>query len=277
MKTPAIAHFGTTIVESAPAAGVRQQDVPVAGVLGDMLAFLDVLGFEPGVENYYEGVGRQYIWHRGSVEDVDYVEQDNFTSYVAQRRPTTTGPRVGDTIFRLSHADPQSVYQALIARSLVKAVNGDRAAAFIAGEQDWLLIEAPNAQIYELGRTGLAAADNHVIYVWTEIARLDEVAQSYATHFGVKRGNVEDFHDLGKVLYLRREEPGLTIGLMHDPVQTLAPRWTDDIFKEAGYAHFRLGAVSKSETEQTTRQAFPAAGDVSFVYFEDSYLELVQA
>ncbi len=277
MKTPAIAHFGTTILESAPAAGTRQQDVPVDGVLADMLAFLGVLGFEPSVENFYEGVGRQYIWRRGSVGDVDYVEQDNFTSYVAERRPKTEGPRVGDTIFRMTHADPRNVYQELVTKSLVQAVNSDQAAAFIADEQDWLLIEAPNAQIYELGATAQAAADNHVIYVWTETARLDDVAQSYGTHFGTQRGKTEDFYELGKVLYLRREEPGLTIGLLHDPAQELAPRWTDDIFKEAGYAHFRLGAIAKSETEQSTRQAFPGAGDVSFVYFEDSYLELVQA
>ena len=80
MGTPSIAHFGTTIVESAPPEGMAQQDVPLDGILGDMLTFLKILGFVPGVENYYEGIWRQYIWSRGNVNDVDYVEQDNFTS-----------------------------------------------------------------------------------------------------------------------------------------------------------------------------------------------------
>ena len=87
----------------------------------------------------------------------------------------------------------------------------------------------------------------------------------------------EDFHGIGKVTRLTRDEPGLTIGLLHAGTQGLAERWTDDIFKEAGYSHFRLGALDKPVTEAATRQAFPAGGDVSFVYFEDSYLELVQA
>ena len=54
-------------------------------------------------------------------------------------------------------------------------------------------------------------------------------------------------------------------------------RWSDDIFLEAGYSHFRLGAVDMPRTVQATREAFPQGGDVAFVYFADSYLELVQA
>jgi hypothetical protein len=32
-----------------------------------------------------------------------------------------------------------------------------------------------------------------------------------------------------------------------------------------------------SVTQADSREAFPAAGDVGFIYFQDSYLELVQA
>ena len=68
----------------------------------------------------------------------------------------------------------------------------------------------------------------------------------------------------------------MSIGLLHRPSEALAPRWSNDIFKEAGYAHFRLGAPDKAVAQAAAKEAFPAAGDVSFVYFEDSYLELVQ-
>ena len=113
--------------------------------------------------------------------------------------------------------------------------------------------------------------------MWTPDDRLDDVAARYAEHFGLKPTGTEGFHGIGRVMRLTRAEPGLTIGLLHASTNGLAERWTDDIFKEAGYSHFRLGALDKPATEAATRQAFPAGGDVSFVYFEDSYLELVQA
>ncbi len=278
MGTPAIAHFGTTIMEAAPPPGTRQQDVPLEGTLGRTLEFLDVLGFKPHLQNMYEGIGRQYIWRRGEPGDVDYVEQDNFTSYVAEPRPDTDGPRIGDTVFRLTHSNPTATLQALLDRNLITVSNEAELAAFLDGTADWLLMSAPQGQVYEFGATQADTADNHCVYVWTDEARLEEVAGNFIEHFGMTRGDVEDFHGVARLLPLRRKSPGVTIGLLHHPTnRVLAPRWTDDIFKEAGFSHYRMGALDKAQTVAFTRQAFPDGGDVSFVYFEDSYLELVQA
>jgi hypothetical protein len=278
MSTPPIAHFGTTLVEAPPPPGIAQQDVPVTGALRDTLKFLEIFGFKPLLTNYYENMGRQYIWARGDREDVDYIEKDTFTSYSAEPRPATAGPRVGDTLFRLTHAEPTRVLEALLQQGLVTMDDPAAGEAFIAGRQPWLLIHGPEGQQYELGWTQANRADNHVIYVWTEDARLAAAGQAYREHFGlVPQGEPEGFHGIGRVTRLRRENPGLTVGLLHASRIPLAPRWSDDIFREAGYSHFRLGALDKTATEAATRQAFPAGGDVAYVYFEDSYLELVQA
>jgi hypothetical protein len=276
MGTPSIAHFGTTIVESPPPQGVAQKDVPLDGILGDMLSFLKILGFTPGMENYYEGIGRQYIWSRGTVNDVDYVEQDNFTSYVAEERPIASAPRVGDTIFRLTHSEPRSVLKQLLDEKLAQPLAGEDSEQYLRGESQWLLLKAPNGQTYQFGETQTACADNHVVYIWTEAARVKDIADNYERCFGFRQTGDIEFHDVAHALMLRREEPGMSIGLLHRPNEALAPRWSDDIFKEAGYAHFRLGAPDKVVAQTASREAFPAAGDVSFVYFEDSYLELVQ-
>ena len=257
---------------------MRQQDAPLEGTLGRTLQFLEVLGFEPHLQNMYEGIGRQYIWRRGEPGDVDYVEQDNFTSYVAEKRPDTGTPRTGDTIFRLTHRNPRHILDQLLAAELVDVLDDAELAAFRDGTSDWLLLAAPQGQVYEFGATQTHTADNHCIYVWTEEQRLAEAADSFAQHFGLSGETSESFHHVGKVLRLRRESPGVTIGLLHAPTgQTLAPRWTEDIFKEAGFSHYRMGALDKSRTRSFSREAFPDGGDVSFVYFEDSYLELVQA
>lgn len=277
MGTPAIAHFGTTIIEAAPDAEVDQKQVPITGALGRTLEFLRILDFQPAMENMYPGVGRQYIWRRGDMGDIDYVEQDNFTSYGAIPRPATAGPRAGDTVFRMTHRDPIGVFRKLDEAGLVEPADATQRAAFLNGSRSWLLIRGPNGQQYELGATQPTVAGNHTVYVWTPDDRLDDAAASYAEHFGLMPTDTEDFHDIGRVMRLTRAEPGMTIGLLHASASGLAERWTDDIFKEAGYSHFRLGALDKPATEAATRQAFPAGGDVSFVYFEDSYLELVQA
>jgi hypothetical protein len=85
------------------------------------------------------------------------------------------------------------------------------------------------------------------------------------------------FHGIASAHLLRRVRPGITVGLLTPrDGQQVYPRWSEDIFLEAGYSHFRLASFDKSRTRSVTREAFPDGGDVSFVYFEDSYLELVQ-
>ena len=276
MATPAIAHFGTTIIEAPPEAGVNQADVPIAGALRDTLRFLEIFGFEPLVENFYPGMGRQYIWRRGQPGDVDYVEKDNFTSYRAESRPHTQGPRIGDTVFRLTHADPRAVWQAWQAEGLGEAWVAGAAEKFMAGAQPWLLLRGPDGQAYELGPTQGDVAGNHCIYVWTAATAVDDIAAAYAEHFNLVPDGVRDFHGLAQAHVLRRESPGMSVGLLCGGAE-VAERWTDDIFLEAGYSHFRLGATDMVRTVQVTREAFPQGGDVAFVYFADSYLELVQA
>ena len=277
MHTPAIAHFGTTIIEDAPAEGTDQREIPITGALARTLQFLTVLGFEPQTQNMYPGMGRQYIWSRGQPEDADYLEQDNFTSYAATLRPATEGPRVGDTIFRLPHRDARGVFDALQQQGLVEVVVPDALSAWQSGASEDLLIRAPNRQLYELGPSRPRAQDNHVIYVWTANDAVNDTAAAYGSHFGLADAGDQPFHGLGRVRLLSRAQPGVTIGLLYDCMQPLAERWTDDIFLEAGYSHFRLGAVDKVATQAAVREAFPSGGDVAFVYFEDSYLELVQA
>ena len=50
-----------------------------------------------------------------------------------------------------------------------------------------------------------------------------------------------------------------------------------DIFKDAGYSHFRLGSPDKSLVLDNAEEAFPdGGGPVAYVHFQNSYLELVQ-
>ncbi|MFP6837576.1 MAG: hypothetical protein VB948_15885 [Pseudomonadales bacterium] len=277
MATPCIAHYGTTIIESAPPEGVAQKDVPIEGQLADTLEFLQLFGFEPLIENFYPGMGRQYIWRRGETTDVDYLEKDNFTSYRAEQRPASAGPREGDTIFRLTHRDPVAIYQLWQERGLGTPLSESAAAAFLAGEQSWLLVRGPDGQVYEVGPSQELACENHRVYVWTTDERVDEVAVAYQKHFGLQTVVTESFHGLGTVQLLSREAPGVSLGLLSGCAQGVQPRWTDDIFVEAGYSHFRLGAIDMPATQRDSREAFPAAGDVGFIHFQDSYLELVQA
>ena len=52
---------------------------------------------------------------------------------------------------------------------------------------------------------------------------------------------------------------------------------TFDIFKDAGYSHFRLGSVDKLQVLNNAEEAFPdGGGPVAYVHFQNSYLELVQ-
>lgn len=277
MTTPCLAHYGTTIMEAAPPAGTDQADVPITGALADTLEFLEIFGFEPLTRNLYPGMGRQYIFRRGEPGDADYIEKDSFTSYQARLRPATAGPRAGDTIFRLPHEEPTLVYRRWQEKGLAEPLSSEEERRFLAGEQAPLLLRGPDGQSYELAPVLPDAASNRRIYIWTADDRVEAVAGAYRKHFGLEPVGAENFHGMGTVRLLRRESPGVTVGLLFGGASVVEPRWTDDIFVEAGYSHFRLGALDMGRTRSDAREAFPAAGDVAYVHFEDSYLELVQA
>ncbi|MFN3233275.1 MAG: hypothetical protein ACE363_14120 [Alphaproteobacteria bacterium] len=279
MGSPSIAHYGTTIIEAMPPEDAVQKDIPITGELKGALRFLELAGFRTLIENMYPGLGRQYIWNRGSQEDVDYIEMDSFTSYTAVERPATDRPRVGDTFFRLTHADPRGLYEAWQAEDLVTCIGTpEHEAAFKSGDADWILVRGPQKQVFELGPTQATRAENNVIYICTAPDQLDQIAADWCTHFDMENLGTADFYGYANATCLRREKPGITIVLL-TPLEGngIEPRWTEDIFREAGYSHFRMGAWNKKGVLDVTRESFPdGGGDVSFVYFHDSYLELVQ-
>lgn len=278
MATPSIAHFGTTLIEVAPPEGVRQEDVPLTGALERTDRFLRLFGMTLAMRNLYEGLGRQYIYRRGRQDNVDYVEKDTFTSYTGVTRPDVGLPRVGDTIFRLTHADPIGIYRTLRGEDLIECLgSADQEAAFLAGSGESLLFMGPDAQRYELCSTRPTTAENHVVYIWTDPGELDETIGDFTQEFGFAPAGDGDFHGLGKLSLIKRETPGMTMGFITPfaPDQ-IAPRWTDDIFREGGYSHFRLGSPDMAHTQKISREAFPQGGDVAFIYFRESYLELVQ-
>jgi hypothetical protein len=276
MASPSIAHFGTTIMESPPLPGIPQQEAPKTGDLARTLYFFSLMGLQPLVENMYEGIGRQYIWSRGAPADSDYLEIDTFTSYRAVPRPAAPFPRVGDTIFRLTHGDPRALFRDWQERGLAVAGNAAMEAAFLAGDRDWLLLTGPQGQAFELGATQTTRAGNHAVYIWTDPSRAAAVAERFCREFDLTPAGTHDFHGLGTENRLTRDRPGVTVGLLTPTAGgSIAPRWSEDIFVEAGYSHFRLGSFDKARTRRASREAFPDGGDVSFVYFEDSYLELV--
>jgi hypothetical protein len=278
MGSPSIAHFGTTVMEPPPPPGVSQQEAPQQGPLGRTLEFFRLMGLRPLLENMYEGIGRQYIWSRGGPQDADYLEIDTFTSYRAVPRPESAQPRIGDTVFRLTHPEPRELFAAWTAQGLATTMlPQDRVAAFQAGESDWLLLRGPQGQLFELGPTQRARADNHVVYIWSDPRQAAQTAANYCREFSLEPAGEVEFHGQAKAMRLRRERPGVTVCLL-TPLSGghVAARWSEDIFVEAGYSHFRLGSFDKSRTRRASREAFPDGGDVSFVYFEDSYLELVQ-
>ena len=279
MGSPSIAHYGTTIMEPAPAEGVAIQDSPKEGALKGALRFFEIMGFRPLIENMYDGLGRQYIWNRGNQDDVDYVEVDSFTSFGSVERPATDAPRVGDTIFRLTHQTPVEIYGAWHAENLVTSlVTPEQELAFINGETDWTLFRGPHGQMFEFGPTQPTRAGNHAIYVWTDPAKVDQIAADFSSEFAMDSMSAFDFHGVADGVCLRRDRPGTTIGLLTPKAgDKIEPRWSEDIFLEAGYSHFRLGSPDKAHTLKNSRESFPdGGGDVSFVYYHDSYLELVQ-
>lgn len=278
MATPSIAHFGTTLIEEAPPEGVAQEDVPMTGALERTDRFLQLFGMKLAMRNLYEGLGRQYIYRRGSMDDVDYVEKDTFTSYRGALRPDAGLPRVGDTIFRLSHADPIGIYRTLKQEDLIECLGTpEQEAAFLDGSGDYLLFMGPDAQRYELCATQATTADNHIVYIWTDPVELEETVADFSQEFGFEAAGAADFHGIANVRLIRRDCPGMTLGFLTPfSADQIAPRWTDDIFLEGGYSHYRLGSPDMEHTQKVSRESFPQGGDVAFIYFRESYLELVQ-
>jgi hypothetical protein len=278
MAASSIAHFGTTIIEASPPKDVSQRDAPIMGDLAHTLRFLSILGLEPLIENMYEGIGRQYIWSRGRPQDADYLEIDSFTSYRAVLREGSASPRVGDTVFRITHPDPLSIYRRWVEEDLVEPVGpAGTKAAFRTEGAPWILIRGPQGQLFEFGQSTADRAENHTVYVWTAPDQLAETTAVFTREFDLLPVGSRPFHGQAQATMLTRTRPGFTLGLLTPlPGKTVSPRWTEDIFVEAGYSHFRLGSFDRERTRRASREAFPDAGDVAFVYFADSYLELVQ-
>ena len=279
MRTPAIPHYGTTLLESPPPPGVAQADVPLTGMLGATDRFFRLAGFELLVRNLYAGVGRQFIYRRGCASDADYLEKDCFTSYTAQAPPASAVPRVGETIFRLPHRDPRALLGAWRAESLATPLLGATAeAAFLAGDTAALLVRGPDMQRYELTASSPERAENFAVFVWTDPAQLASTTDAYAKQFAIEpHAAPETYHGIATLHRLARRVPAVTIGLLTPlPGAAIAPRWRDDIFQEVGYSHFRLGSPNKSLVIERNPEAYPATGDVSYVMFQESYLELVQ-
>ena len=280
MSTLPIAHFGTTLAEPAPGRGVDQASVPFTGDLERTDRFLSLLGMERFVDNIYPGMGRQFIYRRGKLGDADYFEKDTFTSYRAQRSPPSERPRVADTIFRITHADPIPVCRELVTDELATPAGpSQELQGFLAGALDAVLLIGPDHQRYELTTKRESALDN-AVFVWTDPARLARTVEAYADHFAIEAvadGETHTFHGIASLTLLQRQTPAVTIGLL-TPLDgaSLAPRWTDDIFQEAGYSHFRLGSPNKERAKAVSREVYPDTDDVSFILFCESYLELVQ-
>ena len=275
MADMSIAHFGTTLIESAPLEGADQAAIPMTGDLARTHEFLTVLGAEIYIRNMYPGVGRQFIYRRGDIEDQDYFEKDTFTSYTAVPVPSTDLPRVGETIFRLPHREARRVASELDAAALIDCHSslGD----FIEGQTDRLFFSGPDDQQYELCESQADHADNHRIYIWTDPSDLKDHIAGYRKHFDVTASGTEDFYGQGTAHLLRRETPGITIALVTPNDGELAPKHSFDIFQDAGYSHFRLAAPSKQPVLDVAVEAFPdGGGPVSYVHFQNSYLELVE-
>ena len=275
MADMSIAHFGTTLIESPPAADADQASIPMTGDLARTDQFLRMLGAEIYLRNMYPGVGRQYIYKRGSLSDSDYFEKDTFTSYIAEPVPGLDKPRAGDTIFRLPHKAPQDVVQALADADLIVPISSFD--AFLAGDADTLLFLGPDHQQYEICASLPQRHQNHRIYIWTSKQDLEDHQTGYAQDFDLHFETTEDFYGLGTAHLMVRTDPGITIALVTTNEGDVAPKHSFDIFKDAGYSHFRLGAPDKKRVLQKSQEAFPdGGGPVSYVHFKDAYLELVQ-
>jgi len=256
VATPPIAHFGTTI---ASREALECTD-----------RFLELFGMERLFTNDYgEAMGLQWIYRRGGQSDVDYLEKDSFFSPSSSLAPPLDAPRVAETVFRLPHREPDAVWAAWCREGLVEAIRGDGPTRLFVG---------PDAQTYELTATSDDPVENHRIWVWTDPAELEGIEADFSACFDlVAKERAVDFHGLGEAVVLVRGEPAVSIGLVTPFAgAAIAPRWTDDVFAQVGYSHFRLGAPDRSVVARVGREAYPDTGDVSYVHFHHTYLELVE-
>ena len=169
------------------------------------------------------------------------------------------------------------MYRELRAEELVTALRDSEEEEFLAGAREGLLFDGPDCQRYELTASSDQPERNHVVYIWTEPDCLEATVADYDKSFGLAcSAPIRDFHGIGRVTTLVRAEPPITIGLLTPaPGESVAPRFSDDIFAQVGYSHFRLGTAAKEPVLAEHRQVFPDTGDVSYVLFHEAYLELV--
>jgi len=274
MADMSIAHFGTTLIEPRPSEGEDQAAIPMTGDLGRTDEFLRILGAVICIKNMYP-FGRQFIYKRGEVIDPDYFEKDTFTSYTAVQLPETDSPRVAETIFRLPHRDARQIAASLVDRALINPLSGYD--EFVNGSSPALFFIGPDRQQYELIESSRIRHKNHRIYIWTDEKNLENHKSGYEKNFNIRFQGTEDFYGFATAHLLVREDPGVTIALLTLKKGELSPKHSFDIFKDAGYSHFRLGSPDKSQVLVNAEEAFPdGGGPVAYVHFQNSYLELVQ-
>lgn len=275
MVDMSIAHFGTTLIEQAPPEGADQGAIPMTDDLARTDEFLKILGAEIYIRNMYPGVGRQFIYKRGEFDDPDYFEKDTFTSYTAEPVPEANVPRIGETIFRLPQRGAREAAAKMMDAELIEPISPFD--DFMNGTCDSLFFHGPDGQRYELCESFERRADNHRVYIWTDPSDLEIHKAGYAEHFGLVFTGTEDFYGLGTAHLLSRQEPGMTVALLIRDAGSIAPKHSFDIFRDAGYSHFRLGSPDKAGVLEEAVEAFPdGGGPVAFVHFQNAYLELVQ-
>ena len=274
MTDMSIAHFGTTLAETAPAQDEDQNITSISGDLKRTDEFLKIMGAEVYITNLYP-FGRQFIYKRGEPADPDYFEKDTFTSYSATPIAETETPRIGETVFRLPHRSATKVAALLNDKGLIEPLSDYN--GFITEASSTLLFLGPDKQKYELIQSNNMQHINHRVYVWTDENDLKDHKDGYAENFDLEFQDTEDFYGFGIAHLLVREEPGVTIALLTPKTGHLSPKHSFDIFGDAGYSHFRLSAPNKSLALLNSVEAFPdGGGPVAYVHFQNSYIELVQ-
>ena len=270
-RTPCLAHYGATLAET-PIPDAELHSTRPVGDAAAALEFLAFLGFEPLVENRYPNLGRQWILGRGDRSDPTYLERDVFTSFTAGAVAAAGGdqPAVGDTIVRLPLADPAATVAELADRGSVTPYGPETA---------WF--RGPDGMVYEPAAADPDPGVNRMISIWTDPADVDRISADYQTLFAMEEVAVDEpVGTATRATILRRHGHGpITLRLLTPAPgsgRTVAPRASDDIFAQVGYAHFRLGAPDREAVRAAGTEVFPDTGDVSYVLFHHAYLEVVE-